>query len=76
MENKAKIDPKRFGILKAYQKGEKIPDITAKFSHIPRATIYRWIKEFKKGRVCRKQESQPKSKRRFTRLQWICTGKV
>ena len=54
MENKAKIDPKRFGILKAYQKGETIPDITAKFRHISRATIYRWIKEFKKGRVCRK----------------------
>lgn len=76
MENKAKIDPKRFGILKAYQKGEKIPDITAKFSHIPRATIYRWIKEFKKVESAVKQESQPKSKRRFTRLQWICTGKV
>lgn len=49
MENKAKIDPKRFGILKAYQKGETIPDITAKFRHISRATIYRWIKEFKKA---------------------------
>ena len=58
MENKAKIDPKRFGILKAYQKGETIPDITAKFRHISRATIYRWIKEFKKGRVCRNDFSQ------------------
>ncbi len=65
MENKAKIDPKRFGILKAYQKGEKIPDITAKFSHIPRATIYRWIKEFKKGRVCRKTRKPTKEQKAF-----------
>lgn len=47
MENKAKIDPKRFEIIRAYQKGEKIPGITAKFSHISKATIYRWINEFK-----------------------------
>ena len=64
MENKAKIDPKRFEIIRAYQKGEKIPGITAKFSHISKATIYRWINEFKKG-----QENQLKRKRRFTRLQ-------
>ena len=63
MENKAKIDPKRFGILKAYQKGETIPDITAKFRHISRATIYRWIKEFKKGRVCRKTRKPTEEKK-------------
>ena len=51
MENKAKIDPKRFGILKAYQKGETIPDITAKF------------KEFKKGRVCRKTRKPTEEKK-------------
>ena len=53
MENKAKIDPKRFGIIKAYQKGERIPDITAKFRDVSKATVYRWIKEYKAGRVCR-----------------------
>lgn len=63
MENKAKIDPKRFGILKAYQKGETIPDITAKFRHISRATIYRWIKEFKKGRICRKTRKPTEEKK-------------
>lgn len=65
MKNKAKIDPKRFEILKAYQKGEKIPSITAKFSHISKATIYRWIKEFKKGRVCRKTRKPTEEKKAF-----------
>lgn len=69
MENKAKIDPKRFEIIRAYQKGEKIPGITAKFSHISKATIYRWINEFKKVESAVKQENQLKRKRRFTRLQ-------
>ena len=65
MKNKAKIDPKRFEILKAYQKGEKIPDITTKFSHISKATIYRWINEFKKGRVCRKTRKPTEEKNAF-----------
>ncbi|EFL82376.1 hypothetical protein HMPREF0189_01618, partial [Burkholderiales bacterium 1_1_47] len=65
MENKAKIDPKRFEIIRAYQKGEKIPGITAKFSHISKATIYRWINEFKKGRVCRKTRKPTEEKKAF-----------
>lgn len=65
MDNKAKIDPKRFGVIKAYQKGEKIPDIAAKFSNISKATIYRWIKEFKKGRVCRKTRKPTQEKQAF-----------
>ena len=65
MENTAKIDPKRFEIIRAYQKGEKIPGITAKFSHISKATIYRWINEFKKGRVCRKTRKPTEEKKAF-----------
>ena len=59
MENKAKIDPKRFGIIKAYQKGERIPDITAKFTD--------GSKNIKQAESAEKQESQPKKRRRFTR---------
>ena len=65
MENKAKIDPKRFGIIKAYQKGERIPDITAKFRDVSKATVYRWIKEYKAGRVCRKTRKPTEEKKTF-----------
>ena len=53
MENKAKIDPKRFEIIRAYQKQQFIDGSM----------------NLKKVESAVKQENQLKRKRRFTRLQ-------
>lgn len=65
MENKANIDPKRLEIIEAYQKGQRIPDIAAKFSNISRSTIYNWIKKYKEGRVSRKTRKASDEKKAF-----------